>query len=262
MKAILEDEKGYLWLSTNRGLSRYNPKNGDIVNYDDEDGLQHNEFSEICSYKRTNGQLIFGGINGFNVFSPNQIHKDTVAPRLFLTDFYILNKQVQPGQKVNDKVVLEKSIEYTKEIELDYNQNSFSIGFLGLYYNAPQKNKYKYILEGFDADWYNATASYRIAKYTNVPAGEYTFKVIAANSDNIWAAKPATITIKVKPPFYKSTYAYLFYFILLLIIAYIAFRVIQMNESKKKKILISEIEKNKVEEIAQIKLRFFTKISH
>ncbi|MGQ1909001.1 hybrid sensor histidine kinase/response regulator transcription factor [Marinifilum sp. RC60d5] len=262
VKSILEDKKGYLWLSTNKGLSRYNPKTGKIVNYDAEDGLQHNEFSEICAYKRANEDLIFGGINGFNVFSPRQIHKDTVAPKLFLTDFYILNKQLKPGEKINGKIILEKSIEYTKEIELNYNQNSFSIGFLGLYYNAPQKNKYKYILEGFDADWYNASASYRIAKYTNVPVGEYTFKVIAANSDNIWAPQPASISIKIKPPFYKTSYAYLAYFILLLLIMYVAYRVIQMNESKKKKLLIAEVEKNKVEEIAQIKLRFFTNISH
>ncbi|BAX78948.1 hybrid sensor histidine kinase/response regulator [Labilibaculum antarcticum] len=262
IKSILEDDKGYLWLATNKGLSRYNPANGDIVNYDSADGLQHDEFSEICAYKRSNGQLIFGGINGFNVFNPEQITKDSVPPKLFLTDFYILNKIVEPGQNINGKTILKNSIEHTDNIELDYQQNSFSIGFLGLHYNAPQKNKYKYTLEGFDPDWYSAAASYRIAKYTNIPAGEYTFKVMASNSDNIWVEKPVAIKIKINSPFYLSTYAYLFYVLLIFIGGYIAYRVFRLATLRKKEFLIAEMEKKKVEEIAQIKLRFFTNISH
>ncbi|MRT92017.1 hybrid sensor histidine kinase/response regulator transcription factor [Ancylomarina sp. 16SWW S1-10-2] len=262
IKSILEDDKGSLWLATNKGLSQYNPTNGDIINYDSADGLQHDEFSEICAFKRSNGQFIFGGINGFNVFYPEQITKDTIPPKLFLTDFYILNKIVKPGEKINGKIILKNSLEYTDHIELNYQQNSFSIGFLGLHYTTPQKNKYKYTLEGFDQAWYNATASYRIAKYTNIPAGEYTFKVMASNSDNIWVEKPKSIKIKINPPFYFSAYAYLVYALLILIGAYIAYRMLRLSTLRKKDFLIAEMEKNKVEEIAQIKLRFFTNISH
>ncbi|MBA7521835.1 Sensor histidine kinase RcsC [subsurface metagenome] len=262
VKSILEDDRGYLWLATNKGLTRYNPFDGDIINYDVVDGLQDNEYSEICAFKRSNGQLVFGGINGFNVFNPNQIYRDTLTPKLFLTDFYISNEKVEPGQVVNGKVILEKSIEYMEEIKLRYNQNSFSIGFLGLYYKAPQKNKYKYMLEGFDEDWYNASASYRIAKYTNIPAGEYIFKVIGSNSDNIWAKKPVSIKLIIRPPFYLSKLAFVIYVIILFASSYITYRIIRIITKRKKELLIAEMERKKVEEIAQIKLRFFTNISH
>lgn len=262
IKTILEDNKANLWLSTNNGLSRYNPFNGDIINYDVEDGLQDNEFSEICGFKRANGELVFGGINGFNVFYPNQIVKDTSKPKLFFTDFYILNELVQPGQEMNGKIVLNKSIEYTDKIKLRNTQNSFSLGFVGLHFNAPQKNKYKYLLEGFDKEWTNTGSSYRIAKYTNIPHGDYTFKVMGSNCDNVWVPQPIQIEIRILPPLYLSKVAFLLYILLAVFIVYLIYRFLEFTTQRKKEVLIAELEKKNVEEISQMKLRFFTNISH
>lgn len=262
IKSILEDNHGYLWLASNHGLSRFNPTNYEVVNYDQADGLQHNEFSEASAYRRSNGHLVFGGINGFNVFNPVQIVRDTVPPKLYFTDFYILNDLVRPGQEIQGKTVLENSIEYTDEIELKYNQNSFSIGFLGLNYYAPQKNKYRYMLEGFDNQWFNANADYRIAKYTNVPSGSYTFKVLASNSDNAWSHKPISLRIIVRPHYMLSKLAILIYVILLAGISIFTWRVFSLIAQRKKQLLIAELEKKNIEEIAQVKLRFFTNISH
>lgn len=262
IKTILEDDKAYLWLSTNNGLSRYNPFNGDIINFDVEDGLQDNEFSEICGFKRANGELIFGGINGFNVFYPNQIVKDTSKPKLFFTDFYILNELVRPGQELNGKVILDNSIEYTDKIKLKYSQNSFSIGFVGLHFNAPQKNKYKYILEGFDKKWTNTGSSYRVAKYTNIPYGEYTFKVTGSNCDNVWSEDPIQIRVRILPPIYLSKVAFILYALLALFTVYLIYRFLEFTTQRKKEVLIAELEKKNVEEISQMKLRFFTNISH
>ncbi len=262
IKSIVEDHSGFLWLASNEGLTHFNPIDGTVVNYNQDDGLQDNEFSEICGLKRQNGDIIFGGINGINVFNPSEIKSDKTKPKVFLTDFMILNKEVYPGEEHSGKIILDKSIEYTKNIELDYNQNSFSVGFVGLHFNAPQKNKYRYILEGFDKQWYKASPDYRMAKYTNIPAGDYTFKVMASNCDNIWVDQPTTLKIKVYPPAYRSKWAIALYILLILIISFILYRTSKLIANRKKELLMSKLEKNKVEELSRMKLQFFTNISH
>lgn len=262
IKGILEDDFGVLWLSSNSGLTAYNPANGHIVNYDVNDGLQNNEFSEIAACKRRNGDLIFGGNNGFNVFNSSSIVEDNTKPKLFFTDFYLFNDLINPCQEVDGSIILNQSIEYLKSIKLKYNQNSFSIGFVGLHYIAPQKNHYRYKLEGFDDKWCKASSQYRIAKYTNIPPGHYTFKVQGSNCDNIWVSQPISIDIIINPPIYKTMWAYVLYLIMILIISYFLYRNAKLIQRNKKKLLVSALEKKKIEELSSIKLQFFTNISH
>lgn len=262
IKTIVEDKDGMLWLASNKGLTRYNPTDGNIINYDKDDGLQDNDFSEICGLKRKNGEFIFGGINGFNVFKTQQMQIDTVKPRLYFTDFQILNKEVKTGELVDNKLILEKAIEYTKSITLDYDHNSFSIGFVGVQFNSPQKNNYRYILEGFDKEWYKASPEYRLAKYTNVPDGTYTFKVMGSNSDNIWTDDPIELKITVKAPKYRSSLAIAIYAVLLLFLLALISRVIKEITQRRRDVLLANVEKERVEEIARLKLQFFTNISH
>ncbi len=262
IKSILEDHQGNLWLSSNRGLSRFDPHSRSIVNYDIEDGLQDNEFSEICACKRANGQLLFGGINGFNAFYPEEIERDTIKPKLFFTDFYILNQLVHPGDIINKRVVLEKTIEYTKTIRLKYKENSFSIGFVALQLNAPQKNNYQYQLEGFDKQWYSASSSHRMAKYTNIPSGKYIFKVNGSNCDNIWADQPIQITIRIAPPPYRNIWAISGYSVLVSLLLFSLNKMYRFNMARKQELLISKIEKENIESVSLMKLQFFTNISH
>jgi signal transduction histidine kinase/CheY-like chemotaxis protein len=262
IKTIVEDNDGMLWLASNKGLSRYNPNDGGILNYDKEDGLQDNDFSEICGLKRKNGDLVFGGINGFNVFQTQQLKIDKIKPRLYFTDFLILNKEVKTGDLVDNKQILKKAIEYTKSIELEYHHNSFSIGFVGIQFNSPQKNNYRYILEGFDKEWYKASPDYRLAKYTNIPDGEYTFKVMGSNSDNIWTNEPIELKIIVKSPKFRSPLAITIYIALLIVLLIVIFKVIKEITQRRRDVLLANIEKERVEEIARLKLQFFTNISH
>ncbi|WP_430934202.1 hybrid sensor histidine kinase/response regulator [Saccharicrinis sp. 156] len=258
IKSITEDESGYLWLTSNKGLSRFNPRSDEVINYDITDGLQDNEFSEICSVIRKNGQIVLGGIKGFNVFYPSDIKSDNEKPHMYLTELLIKNQEVKPGEKS----FLERSIQFTDEIKLRFQDNSFSIGFVGLNYNTPQKNNYQYILQGFDEQWYKASAETRIAKYTNVPPGEYIFKVLGSNSDNVWSDQPASVKITIAPPFYQSTQAFILYF--LIIIGFILLqRYLSVQKNKRKNELVfANMEKDKAEEMSQMKLRFFTNISH
>lgn len=262
VKSIVEDEDGYLWLSSNNGISRYNPNDGSIVNFDLEDGLQDMDFSEICGIKRKNGDIIFGGINGFNVFQSRQMPTDKTKPLMYFTDFQILNKEVRCGDLVDGKKVLTKTIEYTKSIELDYKHNSFAVGFVGIQYNSPGKNHYRYKLEGFDKEWYRASPDYRMAKYTNIPDGDYIFKVMASNSDNIWTDLPIELNIRIHPPLHRSKPAMVAYAIILLLAAYITFRINRIIQKRKRDVLISQMEKEQVEEISKLRLQFFTNISH
>ncbi|WP_075589936.1 hybrid sensor histidine kinase/response regulator transcription factor [Labilibacter marinus] len=258
IKSINEDKNGYLWLSSNKGLTRFNPKTEEVINYDIKDGLQDNEFAEICSATRANGQIVIGGIKGFNAFYPEEIKSDTEEPRLFLTEFYIKNQEITPSPNS----VLKQSVQFTEEINLKYRDNSFSFGFVGLNYNAPQKNNYQYILQGFDEQWYKAHSDYRIAKYTNIPPGEYTFKVIASNSDNVWSDEPAQIKITIEPPLYRSNKAFALYFLIVIGFMLLQRYLSAQKNNRRNELVLANIEKNKVEEVSQMKLKFFTNISH
>lgn len=262
VKTIVEDHEGFLWLASNKGLTKYDPSDGNIINYDKDDGLQDNAFSEICGLKRKDENLVFGGINGINVLKTNKLHVDTTRPKLYFTDFFILNKQVRSGDFVDGKQILDKTIEYTKEIELEYKHNSFSVGFVGVHFSAPQKNNYRYILEGFDKEWYKASPEHRLAKYTNVPDGVYTFKVMGTNSDNIWSEKPIELKIIVKAPKYRSQLAILLYLVFFILLIILIYRIAQVITQRKRDVLFANVEKERVEEIAKLKLQFFTNISH
>ncbi len=262
IKGILEDDRQNLWLSSNRGISKFNPITKEIINYDSSDGLQNDEFAEIVAGKRSNGQLLFGGNNGLNVFYADEILIDTLKPRLILTELLILNEKIIPGESYNNNIILNKNLEYTDYIVLKHNQNSFSIAFTGMQFNSAQKNNYKYLLEGFDKQYTFANADYTIAKYTNVPAGTYTFKVYGSNCDNVWSDTPAFLTIVVLPHPLLSAWAYLIYAIVLITVITIILKTTLLISRRKKELLIAGIEKKNTEELAQSKLRFFTNISH
>lgn len=196
--SILPDKTGSLWMSTNKGVSWFDPKSKQFRNYYENDGLQSNEFNIGAYYSGADGQLYLGGINGFNVFYPERIRTNPIAPELAITDFLIFNKSVK-----NSNSFLKKDISFTKEISLNYRQNSFSFEFSALHFSAPEKNRYAYILEGLEETW-NYVDGRRMATYTKLDPGTYTFKVKAANSDGFWNETPLQITITIKPPFWQT----------------------------------------------------------
>jgi len=204
INGILEDNNGNLWLSTNNGISRFNPENKQFRNYGISDGLQGREFNYTCALNSSNGDMYFGGINGFNVFNPNKIKDNPYKPPVIITDFKIFNNSYSViTKKINDTVI-SKSISNIKEIELTYKENVISFEFAALDFASPDKNKYKYMLEGFDEEWTETDASKRFASYTNLDGGEYYFKVKASNNDGVWNDKGITIKIIVHPPFWKT----------------------------------------------------------
>jgi len=203
---ILEDKNCNLWLSTEKGVSIFNPNTGTFKNYDMDDGLQSNEFNTGAFFKNeATGEMFFGGVKGFNSFFPDNIIDSTYRPPVLITGFFINGEQVDAN-----KFPLEKSIVDSKTLTLTYKQN-FMFEFASLSYSNAMKNEYKYQLTGYDPDWIKTDAKNRRATYTNMTGGKYTFKVLGSNKDGIWNDLPIEIEIKIIPPFWKTLWFYPIY---------------------------------------------------
>ncbi|WP_020533865.1 two-component regulator propeller domain-containing protein [Flexithrix dorotheae] len=197
---ILLSDNGNFWLSTNKGLSRFNPNTQTFLNFDRNDGLQSNQFNRWAYHKGKSGLFYFGGIKGLNYFYPDSIKLNEYPPEVKLTNFYLFNKKIDVSK---DSSVLKNHIGYTKEVKLEHDQSVFSIEFAALNYTAPSKNQFAYMLEGFDEEWrYIGTENK--ATYTNLDPGEYIFKVKASNNDGVWNEKGTSIKITIIPPWWQT----------------------------------------------------------
>ena len=190
---IIEDDDGYFWLSTNNGLSRFDPIRKIFRNYTIHDGLQSNEFNTGAFLKNRNGEMYFGGINGFNSFFPRDVEDNLYSPPVVFTDFKLFDRSIN----------LSALISRENTIELQYSDNYFSIEFAALDYANSAANRYAYILEGLDKDWVSSGAR-RYVSYTNLDPGDYLFRVRGSNSDGIWNMQGASIAIRIVPPYWKT----------------------------------------------------------
>jgi signal transduction histidine kinase len=221
---ILEDNHGNLWLSTNNGISKFNPKTKTFKNYDIDDGLQSNEFNAGAYFKSPDGKIFFGGINGFNSFFSNEIQYNLFVPPVVITDFFISNESVKP-QWQSPGSPLKKVIHEMQELTLSPQQNSFSFEFALIDYTSPQKNQYKYKLDGYNENWINTDSKNRRATYTNLPSGNYVFLVTGSNSDGIWNKKATSIKIKILTPLWRTWWAYTLYLLVFIMFAYLIWSV-------------------------------------
>ena len=207
---ILDDDANRLWLSTNNGLSRFDPVQEYFKNYNIDDGLQSREFNAGAYFKNANGEMYFGGINGFNVFHPDSISDNPFVPPVLITDMKIADASLPIGPNSP----LKRPVCETQEVTLSHWQNDLSFEFVLLHFNQPQSNQYQYRLSPYEKRWRNADRR-RMASYTHIPPGQYTFSVRAANNDGIWTPEPATLQIFIKPPWWRSKAAYIGYLLLL-----------------------------------------------
>jgi len=207
------DQQVYLWLSTGRGLSRLNTNTLEFDNFDTSHGLQGDEFNLSASYRAADGQIFFGGVNGFNAFYPNLIAGNQVPPQVAITSF----------QCLNDRIDLSEHLSNGADIEIEHTQDVISFEYAALDFAAPRKNRYMYKLDGLDADWVDAQTKRQVT-YTNLPSGHYEFRVKAANNDGIWSEQDATMEFYVLPAPWRTWWAYTLYVALFAALAAIAFR--------------------------------------
>ena len=188
---ILEDDQRNLWLTTNNGLAKFDPQVETFITYNSYDGLQSNEFNSNAFYRSREGIMYIGGVNGFNLFNPANIRPNAVPPPVVITGFDVFNEP------------LKADLSGHQPIQLSYQQDFISFEFTAFDFHAPQKNQYAYQLEGFDTDWIQA-GNRRYATYTNLPGGEYVFRVKASNSDGTWNETGAAIPVFITPPVWQT----------------------------------------------------------
>ena len=254
------DNHGNAWASTNKGLScLLCPKEGFIIeksskeqpvvvkNYDFIDGLQGNEFNQTASYKDNEGNLYFGGMNGFTIVHPELLKDNLFVPPVYLTDFKLFNKSIEPGDSLH---LFEKSITFADKVNLTYKQNFFSISFTAFNYKNPDRIIYQYCLDGFDENWVTVSADKRFATYTNLDPGNYKFRVRASMDGLHWSEKEASVDIDINPPFWKTIpfRAATLIFLVILIVGSVRF---YLERNFKKKLALLE----RQQEVARIRGR-------
>ncbi len=218
---MLEDGAGHIWVSGGKGLSVLDPATDTFQHYDSTHGLQADDFNSGAHLKMSDGSFIFGGNNGFNAFDPSKIRRNQYMPPIRITSFSKFNKVFD----------LPEPIDQTDRIELEYSDFVIGFQFSALDYTAPEKNRFKYMLEGFDPDWVESDRG-RQATYTNLDAGEYVFRVKGSNNDGVWNEEGTSVRLIVHPPLWATWWAYLFYG---LIIVFVLYQLLQINTRRQRR---------------------------
>ena len=207
---ILEDHAGRLWLSTNRGVVRFEPDSGEMRTFGPDDGLAGSEFDVWSAAKGRSGELFFGGTRGLSIVDPRQVMDSQVPPQVALTDLLVSNERVNSGAGTP----VGNASADREEMRLRHDQNDLTFEYAGLHYKNPQKNAYAYRLDGVDEEWVDA-GTRRVATYANLPPGDYVFRVRAANADGVWNEAGAAFPLVIRPPWWRTVWAYGFYLLLL-----------------------------------------------
>ncbi|MBC7565891.1 MAG: response regulator [Pedobacter sp.] len=237
-KAVVEDKQGMLWVSSNGGLSKFNPKTKQFINFTVEDGLQGNEFKQKSAMVSRSGQLYFGGNNGYNSIDPTAIGVSAYQTPVVITKFQLFNKTIEVAKTHQDSSPLKLDISETKSIMLNHNQSFISFEFAALDLVSPEKKRYAYMLEGIDDNW-NEVGNNNNAVYTNLPPGDYVFRVKSQNSMGVWSPKEARIEIIIVPPFWATWWFRILVFLILSGIIYLGYRcrinaILRQNERLEK----------------------------
>lgn len=250
-----------LWIGTNGGLTCFNIKTKKAINYNYSDGLQSNEFSEHTSYKTVQGMMLFGGIDGFNIFHPGNILNYKSTPSVVITNISVNNQDIVPLRKINNRVIVRKQIFGNDTLLLKHNENNIQIVFASPFFASPEKVKYRYMLEGLDKYWQETQANMRFANYTNLRHGKYFLKISASNGEDEWN-EPTILLIDIQTPFYFTWWAFLLYAAFIFVVVYYLanFSIIKITE--KNKLLLEHDHNLQIESLNEQRTRFFINISH
>lgn len=255
---ILADEFKNFWLSTNRGLAQYDPRNRKFRNYTDGDGLQDNEFNTGSYFKTASGELLFGGVNGLTAFRAGTVVGRTgPAPQAHIIGLKVNNEPVKVGDPDG---ILPECIEHTQRLDLTHTQNLLTLEFGVMDYTNSAKNRYRYRLNGIDRDWVEAGRN-RFANYAQLPAGDYTFQMSGSADGEVWS-KPVTLQIQIHPPVYRTWWAYLLYALGIGAVTWQLYRFQRGRLLLQQRVAFEQQEAGRLAELDTLKTQFFTNISH
>lgn len=224
---ILQDKNENLWLSSTLGLMKFNTITEEVETFDISQGIQGNEFKYNSQFLLSDGRMIFGGTNGITIFHPDSIKPSPIQPNLVFTDLLVFNKKVDLTSK---NAPIDQHINELEAITIKHKQRVFTIEFISLDYTNPEKNQYRYILDGLDEEWTEA-GNRNYVSYSNIPPGKYLLKVQCTNSDGVWADIERQLSVRIRPPWYRSG---LFIFLLLVLIGYVVYKAVKTRTEKAK----------------------------
>ena len=248
--SIREDAAGRLWMAGEHGISKYIPAEDRFENYRDDAFPLPLRFSEAAALCTTGGGLMFGTSNGAVCFYPDSIRKSSYVPPIVLTRLLVANREVVPGEGS----LLTQTLDDTGLLTLTHRQNNITLHYAALDYSAPAQVQYAYRLEGFDEGW-NYVGHDLSATYTNLPKGEYVFRVRSTNADGVWTDNARELSIRVLPSFWQTPFAWFLYVLVLVLVVtatvYILFTIYRLKHRVSME-----------HQLTDMKLRFFTDISH
>jgi signal transduction histidine kinase/ligand-binding sensor domain-containing protein/DNA-binding response OmpR family regulator len=264
--SIMEDNLHTLWLGTKNGLLKIEPHYNIegatykflCTTYYEDEGIQGRIFNRNSIFHTFGGELILGGTNGLTLFDPMQIKYNHYPPEAVITGFLSQNRRTDVGSSL----ILQDDISYTDRLTLTYDERNFTLFISVFNYFLSKKNKFSYMMEGFDKKWTTVDAASRSITYTNLSPGNYTFIVTAENNDGVGSKEPTYLHISIQPPFWMTTWAILFYIMMGILLIYATVKTNLRIQKKKFRKEQEQLAASKLHEIDEMKLRFFTNVSH
>ena len=249
LMGIATDTQGNVWLKSMQHLSKYNPRLDSFWHFNVTRDMK--EFNSVGATVGKDGQIFFYGNNGFYAFYPDSIKLDSTLPKVVLTDFKVLNLSRHFGT----------SSELIKDITLNYRDNVFSFEYAAMHFRNPKNNRYQYRLEGFDENWVEAGTERKVT-YTNLDPGQYTFRVMACNTDGVWNSETLTIGLRLLPPPWLTWWAYTLYSLLFAFIGWSVYAFLKRRWQLKAELALEHREAERLKELDAVKTKLYTNITH
>lgn len=252
---ILEDERGNLWISTANGLAAFNPSSERFYNYDTSDGLQSNAFLYSSCCRSQEGEMFFGGVNGFSAFFPKRLRENLNPAPIVFTRLLVSNKPVSIGQEIAGSVILNVHISQTRKIDLTYKHTGLTVDYSSLHYSAPERNQYAFKMEGLDKNW-KYVGNRHFAAYPYLAPGRYVLRVKGADKNGVWNEEGAGLKITVHPPPWRTWWAISLYILALagIVAGYV--------RSQRKKLAYERSVNERLRQVDRLKDEFLANTSH
>ena len=269
VQSIQEDNNGDVWVSTINGLYKITVENEGqgytycVVCLDRNRSHSWNDLFEFCSLKTADGQLCFGRMDGFYLFSPeNVVLAPSSVPPMF-TGFRLFNEPVVCGEQYNGRVLFEKTVDRVRYAELRHDENFITFEFSSLNFVNPSQTYFRYKMEGVDKEWIELLPEKGQASvaYNHLPPGKYIFHVMSAGNDHHWSDRSSFVVV-IRPPFWATVWAGVFYLVCLLALGYFIVRYLHIRSLRKLKRMQEVEAERQREELNQMKFRFFINVSH
>lgn len=260
--AIVEDDQGFLWISTSNGIGKFDPTTNQFSNYYESDGILANSLIWDAYFQSDSGEIFFGGFNGITTFHPDSILEITPTLETYISKLSINHIDINVGDTVSNKFVLDKNIRFTETITLTHKESNFSLEFGALSASSHQDILFAYKLDGFDEEWIYTRKKNRIATYTNLNKGTYYFRVKATKKLGQWGDESSVLQIIVVPPWWKTTWAYLFYISVFILLLYLFQKELQNRAKLQHSLELVRYKYERDNELNKEKFKFFTTLSH